>query len=345
MADNSQLGHVSKTQRTRFIGLSGESCDFVESFAPRMSIKDLRARAAASRGVKAARLRFFRTSSCAALGDEDEVTYEVRQVDGRVEFCSTGEPLQMVLMPTVQTTFSGPVKCQLEHRGEYESYQACRWEGDWVTVTMEQRDLGPSMNDELHIFIGDVDLVRYGGLKDPHHRQLENWGNKDAGALELTVCQERSGPQTDLPGRYQIAERLNHSQHSIVFASSDCSEGRGTLRLGDSVDVLEVRGPGVARGRYKEFVVGRIHFKGADGWIPLVEGMKFYAKRCEEEALYKLVLSRHYSVERGDAMYRIFDTSELWFADVKERDEFVAAFRSWECANPQPPLWTRGGQR
>ena len=78
-----------------------------------------------------------------------------------------------------------------------------------MTVTMEQHDLGPSMNDELRVFIGDFDLVRYGRLKDPHHRQLETWGNKDAGALKLTVDKEMSAPPKDAPGRYEIIDRLN----------------------------------------------------------------------------------------------------------------------------------------
>ena len=206
-----------------------------------------------------------------------------------------------------------------------------------MTITMEQRDLGPSMNDELRIFIGHVDLVRYGRLKDPHHRQLETWGNKDSGTLRLEVCKNMSCPRKDAPGRYQITG-LQDLRPTLVFASSDCRQELGTLQRGVTVDVLEVRLPCEAKGPYRKFVLGRIDFNGAEGWIPLCDGKKVYARRLEQESLYKLVLSRRYLVERGEFMYEGLDISELWFAEERERNEFVAAFRSWEVANPQPPL-------
>ena len=201
MADDSEPSRAPKLQRTRLISVSGDSCDFVEHFAPRISIKTLRAKVAASKNVKATRVLFCRIgTSPAALPDDEEVTYEVQQIDGRAEFRSTGEPLQMVLAPAVRELFTGRVKCKLDHRCEYRVFEEKSWLSDWVTVTMEQEDLGFSMNDEIRIFIGAVHLVCYGRLKDPHHRQLETWGNKDAGNLEVKVSED-----SDIAGLHKLA--------------------------------------------------------------------------------------------------------------------------------------------
>ena len=279
-------GPVAKSQRTRLISVSGDSCDHVETFPAKLSIKELRTKVAASKEMKPRRVRFLR-STLEPLKDEEEVTYEVKQVDGRLEFCSTGEPLQLLLEPAVQVIYSGLVKAKLNHYDEYNTYQSREWD-DWIQVSMEQRDLGPCMNDEVCISIEQVDLVRYGRLKDPHRRQLETFGNKDAGDLSLRLLKETSGPRRDGPGRYEVKTPVKVHDRP-VFRGQELGE----LARGDEVDVIRVQ-DGDHHARF-----ACIHFQGREAWFCLYFD-RVYAARSGQEQLCSVLLSRVYSVERGD---------------------------------------------
>lgn len=283
-------GRVTKSQRTRLISVSGDSCDYVETFPSKISIKELRAKVAASKQMKPRRVCFLR-SGPEPLKDEEEVTYEVKEVDGRMEFCSTGEPLRLLLQPAVQVIYSGLVKAQLEHSDEYNSYESRGWY-DWINVSMEQRDLGPSLNDEVCVSIDEVDLVRYGRLKDPHRRQLETFGNKDAGKLTLSLVPGTLGPRRDGPGRYEIKAPV--AVHDRPVLRVPHGQELGSLAKGEEVNVIRLQ-DGQNHPRF-----ACIDFQGREAWICLYLHDTIYAARTDQEQLCSLRLSRTYSVERGD---------------------------------------------
>lgn len=175
---------VIRSRRTRLTSLSGENCDFVEALPSRISVKELRAKVAESKNMKISRVQLVRADGQEPVADEEEVRHELRiGSDMVLDYCSIGDPLHLVLLAETRIAFTGRVKCKLNHGGEYTAYQRKTWVDQWVDIAVEVKDLGVGKNEQLRIFIGSVDLVRYGELDNPHIRQLETFGNKCAGEI------------------------------------------------------------------------------------------------------------------------------------------------------------------
>jgi len=210
------------------------------------------------------------------------------------------------------------------------------------------------VTNQLRIFIDDVDLVCYGRLDNPHVRQLDTWANKCAGRLEMKVLENKSAPPSTGspgPGRYEVTSIPSAGRCGCFVATAPSfpvtggpSSKLAVLEKGAIVNVLEVVTPVLQPGweaSYAAFVYGRVDFNGQTGGIPLrdTKGEKQeFVTRSDAERLSKLELCRQYIVERGDGKCFCQDTSQIWFAEEKDRDAFAAAFSSWERDNPQPRL-------
>lgn len=206
----------ARLRRTRLISLAGESCDYIERLPASVTVKELREKIAASRGIHARRVLIHRQNDVEQLGDDEEIHHEVDSNEA-YDLCSVGDPLQLVILPAVKNTFTGKVKCSLKHADEYTVCEEEDWQ-EWVDLNMEERDLGPTRNSELRIFIEDVgkkkkkrkqkdvDLVLYGKLLDPQIRLLEEWGNKNAGDLSLRTLKGENAFKIEL-SRYYVVEK------------------------------------------------------------------------------------------------------------------------------------------
>lgn len=286
-----------RCRRTQLLNLAGERCDHVEVLPARITVRELREKIAASKGIKPQRVHILAPCQEDILGDDEEICHEVvaqtkacnSECPQTFDFSSVGEPYHIVLKSETRITYTGRVKCNLLHKDEYTCHEKETWGNDWVNLVMEEKDLGPSNHDQIRVFVGsdgaprvagappkfkkgkkipnhesggERDLVCYGSLKNPFVRQSETWGNKNAGDLQLEVCKKRSAPS--------------------MKSGDDCAE------------------------------------------------------RYDEEQLFKVDINRYYCVERGDGKYDTFDRSEIWFATDAERAAFVDAWKSWDKNNPMP---------
>eukprot|EP00931_Biecheleriopsis_adriatica_P092598 TRINITY_DN66399_c0_g1_i1.p1 TRINITY_DN66399_c0_g1~~TRINITY_DN66399_c0_g1_i1.p1 ORF type:complete len:392 (-),score=92.23 TRINITY_DN66399_c0_g1_i1:298-1473(-) len=343
-----------KVRRTRLLSLSGESCDFLQALPPRITVKELRAKLAESKNVRTSRVKLFRGDGQEPVADEEEVHHELQTgPDMNLTFCSTGNPFHLVVSSGTRIVFTGLVKCKLDHKSEYETYHREAWLDHWVHLSVEVNDLGRGKNEQLRIFIGSVDLVRYGNLQNPHVRQLETWGNTNAGKLEILFGENKTAPPfagPPSPGLYVITllPRAGGKGFFVAdrptFPQGDVVQQLGQLKEGDKINVLEVVTPEKPQStwerRYAHFTYGRIDFKGKTGWVPLeaVNKEESFVALSGEGKFCTAQICRRYVVERGDGKSHCSDTSEIWFADELDCASFKAAFSSWLKDNPQPKL-------
>ncbi|CAE8610977.1 unnamed protein product [Polarella glacialis] len=145
--------------------------------------------------MKISRVQLFRADGQAPVADEEKVHHELRTGSDMVlDYCSTGDPLHIVVLAETRITFTRRVKCKLDHADEYNTYQRKTWGDQWVDIAVEVKDLGRGRNEQLRIFIGSVGLARYGKLDNPHLRQLETLNNKCAGDLEMKATLQTTAP-------------------------------------------------------------------------------------------------------------------------------------------------------
>lgn len=348
-----RAGHVVKRRRTQLVNMAGESCDYIKALESVITVGELRAKVAESKRLKPRRIQIFGpgkgvgAESHLPLADNEEIHHEViavSQPSGSLgsqtpDFCSAGEPYRLLVTGETRV-YSGRAKCSLRHNDEFNKFQKESWMDEWVDITMEDKDLGLHRHDQLRIFVGDVDLVRYGELSNPHIRQLETFGNKSAGELTLRVCDQLSGPRPkDSPGFYDVTAVRGLPVMSDFIRPGLARAARiGQLYYGDKVKVLEVVEAPLGLPPGWAFVHGRIDWQGAPGWIKLLQTMTgdTFVVRPDAEKLYKVELKRLYCVERGDGKTSSEDISEIWFATDVDRGAFVAAYQCWERNNPMP---------
>jgi len=240
---DSLTARVARSRRTRLISIAGDSCDYIERLACKVTVKELREKITESKGINVKRVLIHRQDGSQPLVDDEEIHPEASCVhsnasDSRWELRSVGEPLQLVLLAAVQNTFSGKVKCHLKHADEYTTFEEKDWDDEWVELFLEVKDLGPRRNAQLRIFIGDADLVCYGELEDPGVRQIETWGNKCAGSLTLEIPKvkkkQKSQPSVGLtsenkPFQVLLCRRYMVERGSLKY---DCDD-ESTIRFED----------------------------------------------------------------------------------------------------------------
>jgi len=190
-----------QSRRTRLVNTAGENCDYIETLPSTIRVNDLRVKIGKLKKVKLRRVQILRAGSQQPLADDEEVRHEwLERSSGEphAQFCSTGEPLLLMVLAAVRVTKTGLVKCKLDHGDSLVSRQQETWAGQWVSLSVEEGDLGPDENDELRMVTGDVDLVRYGKLKHPH-AWLREWGNK--------ACCKLAGALTEVVWPYCLQRR------------------------------------------------------------------------------------------------------------------------------------------